>query len=427
MYTIPLNEVKALEEQNSEQLASLIIERGQPANERSQALQAFSATQLGLKRSQMTRLLDDLMPNVTASKDPKIQKSHRECLRLIICALVAAGYSYEWLAMPSQDKHFKAGIRSARLGLSRRRVNRVFDALDSDLMIRGRKGYLDLRLGEKTGKASQYYPSAKLLSYFARCLYEFEAKFDLEDKELIKFNGFSSDPSLEQFTAQINILRDYNEFMQQFSWAHKGPTIRVFSKALNRGGRLHTPYQNLPKNSLPIRQNTLLNGLPIVEPDFSCNQLRMAGALLGQELSEDPYEEVAQEASLERHKVKAFLVRVLGAAKLRSKGGLMMALNDEVGVSKEEFHAIEKAFKRIYPWIEREKIFYNDTGARMQKYEGDIALEVFEAAVKTGIPILSVHDAFATQELHAKWVSDCMANAWMKVLNTTVRPVIRTH
>lgn len=129
------------------------------------------------------------------------------------------------------------------------------------------------------------------------------------------------------------------------------------------------------------------------------------------ELSEDPYEEVTQEALLERNKVKAFLVRVLGAAKLQLKGGLMMALNNEVGVSKEELHAIEEAFKRIYPWIERERIFYNDTGARMKKYKGDLALEICEAAMKAGIPILSVHDAFATQELHAKWVSDCMTNA----------------
>lgn len=425
MYTpLSIETCKTVEEENSKQLAAALIAKGRPGTDRERTLQVFRATDVGLKRSQITRLLDELMPSVTASKGAEDLKRHRDCLRLILYGLVAAGYSHEWLTIPQQDKHFQAGTRYAALGLSRRRLNRVLDALEGEWLVKGRVGFLMPPLAAKAGKASQYYPTEKLLSYFAGCLYEFEGNFDLPESELVKFNKMHSLPRRD-IEDQISLLTRYNAFMRDFSWAYKAPIIRVFSGGAQRGGRLHTPFQNLPKRTLPIRPNTLLSGCPIVEPDFSCNHFRLAAALVGEDVGDDPYKLVANLVGSTREKIKMFLTRVMGATNSRSKGGVMSGLREEGGISTDEFHAITNAFYRLYPWLTKHECFFNDTGARMQFFEGEVAIKIIAAALENKIPVLPVHDSFASQQQHQDWLVAEMESAWMTLTGTGIKPVIR--
>lgn len=425
MYTpLSLQSVKAVEEQNSRGIAAALIAKGRPKTDRERTLQVFRATDLGLKRSQITRLLDDLMPFVTESKGKEDLKRHRDCLRLIVYGLVAAGYSHEWLTIPQQDKHFQAGTRYAALGLSRRRLSRVLEALEGEWLIKGRVGFLMPPLAAKVGKASQYYPTEKLLSYFAGCLYEFEGDFDLPDNQLVRFNAMHCPPQAA-YEDQIALLKQYNAFMKDFSWAYKAPIIRVFSGGPKRGGRLHTPFQNLPKRTLPIRPNTLLHGVPIVEPDFSCNHFRMAAGLIGEEVGEDPYEIVASIVGSSREKIKAFLTRVMGATNARSKGGVMGSLREQVGIDTEEFYEILETFFTVYPWLKKAPCFFNDTGAKMQYLEGEVAMNVISAALVDRVPVLPVHDSFAGQNHDQVWLTEKMEQSWISVVGTGVKPIVR--
>jgi hypothetical protein len=67
------------------------------------------------------------------------------------------------------------------------------------------------------------------------------------------------------------------------------------------------------------------------------------------------------------------------------------------------------------PALDAKSIFYNDTGAKMQKLEGEIGLEMFKWAMDENIPILSVHDSFAVPAKHATVVWSKMTECWNKV------------
>ena len=60
----------------------------------------------------------------------------------------------EWLALPTNPPNFVSGTYLNGLGFSRRRMQRIVDALcDEDIMCLARKGYRDIRPNEAS-KAS---------------------------------------------------------------------------------------------------------------------------------------------------------------------------------------------------------------------------------------------------------------------------------
>ena len=85
------------------------------------------------------------------------------------------------------------------------------------------------------------------------------------------------------------------------------------------------------------------------------------------------------------------------------------------GLTLGIYRRVLAAFCQQYPWLDAKNIFYNDTGAKMQKLEGEIGLEMFKWAMDKSIPILSVHDSFAVQAKHAEVVWLKMTESWSEV------------
>ena len=123
-------------------------------------------------------------------------------------------------------------------------------------------------------KSSQYFAGERLIRYFCDSLYRFSMPLEIESYH--RFNNFpqGSSPDSSLFSSNEGVLRRYNRFMQEHSWAMKGPTVRTFSESTERGGRLHTNFQNIVNRRIPIRRSTLLSGKKIVEPDFSVSAQR---------------------------------------------------------------------------------------------------------------------------------------------------------
>jgi hypothetical protein len=200
-------------------------------------------------------------------------------------------------------------------------------------------------------------------------------------------------------------------------WARKGPTTRSFKETLLRGGRLNTAFQNIVNRRLPIRINTLLDGEPIAEPDFKSNHLRMAATIVGEDLPDDPYSSIAEATDTTREMVKEFVTMVLGCRSKTQKGGQMKKLGSaQDGLTLQTYKRLLAAFLNEYPWLEAKGIFYNDTGARMQRLEGEIGLGMFRWAMKEEVPILSVHDSFAVQEKNRTKTWLYMTELWKEVV-----------
>ena len=143
----------------------------------------------------------------------------------------------------------------------------------------------------------------------------------------------------------------------------------------------------------------------------------MAAAQVGEQLPDDPYTVIAELADTTRDIVKEFVTMVLGCRSKKQKGGQMKNLDKAGGgVTLAIYKRLLKAFDQEYSWLSAKGVFYNDTGARMQRLEGEIGLRMFAWALEREIPILSVHDSFAVQAKYANETWEMMNEVWKQVV-----------
>lgn len=420
MYTpIKPEKIVLLEEENSRLLTSQLLNQELPHNDNSTAIQLYKVSDFGLRKSQIGELLEVLLPLVVRSQREVDIRLYRQNLRYIIFALVASVYKQEWLAISTRDIHYSSEARLGKLGFSRRRIQRILDVLIAEgYAILGRAGYRHWS-DPTLSKASQYFATPKLIEYFSGCLYEFQSDMLLDSYH--DFNDFPEGelPAFELYSKNEDLLKDYNRFMADHWWAKKGPTTRSFSQNMNRGGRLNNAFQTIVNRRLPIRKNTLLDGEPMAEPDFSANHLRLSAALLGEQMPDDPYEAITSATGATRGQAKAFITRVLGCKSISQKGGQIKSLYlpNKDGLTADLYRSLLHAFYREYSWLKSQQVFYNDTGARMQLLEGEIGLKMFRWAIETNTPVISVHDSYACKHYHEQRVWDAMKNFWNEVVN----------
>jgi hypothetical protein len=412
-----------LERSNSRELAQLIINKGVPANDASTQLLPYRLSDLSLRKSDLDDILDDLTAKVTQSRDKTVVNQHRSNIKHLLLGTLAAAFDFKNVAISTRTEHHHGDQLLGKLGFDRRRLQRILPRLIEEDWIRSTLlGYRST--GSMPSKSNQYFAGEKLLNHFSDCLYEVENDMVLPSYH--KFNDFPlvEAPAPALYEENEALLRRYNRFMAEHSWAKKGPTTRAFSKSMERAGRLHNAFQNIVNRRVPIRKSTLLDGSPMAEPDFSCNHLRMASKLVGEDLSADPYSDIVRaiggDESIDRGMAKKFITVCIGATSLGQKGGLMQECSKEKNttpIPMNTFRAMLEATEKLFPWVNKEKIFFNDAGARMQKLEGEIGLRMFKWALNEEVPMLSVHDAFAVKEKDEGRTKERMNEEWLKVVN----------
>ncbi|MCH1454628.1 MAG: hypothetical protein L7T87_00070 [Schleiferiaceae bacterium] len=404
---------------NTDAIADLLINAGKPDKDSSTALMVYKGSSLGTPSDAFQGLLEDLTSKATQSSKKEEQDAHRRCMRHVLNSLIQCMFRFEWLALPTNPTNFEDGAYLNGLGFSRRRMQRIVDALcEENIMYLGRKGYRDLRPND-TSKASQYYPTTKFIKLFSSSLYSTFG--DFSEYEPLKFDRFESVdmPSAISVKEWQRILTRYTEFMSDHTWAMKNPSSRSLKDFVGRGGRINNYYQNLVNRRIPLRTSTLIDGEAIVEPDFSCNHLRMASYIVGEELPADPYSDIAKETGLSRDKIKTVITKCFGAVTAgRSKGKLLRdASSDKRSpMSADDFRAIRSSIENNYPWIAKQKLFFNDVGTRMQWLEGEIALKMLQWATEEQIPLLAVHDAFAVRSIDGTSTNTRMLEVWKEVV-----------
>ena len=411
-----------IERRNSRELAQLILDKGVPENDASTQLLPYRLSDLSLRKSDLDDILDDLTSKVTESRDPKVINQHRSNIRNLLLGILAAAFDFKNVAISTRTEHHQSDQLLGKLGFDRRRLERILPVLIEEDWIRNTlHGYRST--GSAPSKSSQYFAGEKLLYHFSDCLYDVEN--DMVLPWYHKFNDFPVDqiPALDLYEENEALLRRYNLFMAEHSWAKKGPTNRSFRTSMERAGRLHNAFQNIVNRRVPIRTSTLLDGSPMAEPDFSCNHLRMASKLVGEDLSADPYSDIVRaiggDESIDRGMAKKFVTVCIGAISLKQKGGLMDKCSKDktTPIPINTFRAMLEATEKLFPWVKNEKIFFNDAGARMQKLEGEIGLGMFQWALNEKIPMLSVHDAYAVKEEDERRTLERMNEEWLKVVN----------
>ncbi len=415
-----MNLMTTLAEQ-AKPIADLLIKAGTPDKDSSTRVVVYSGGGLGTHSKMFNALLERLTAAATKSKRPSDIEQHRRCIKHVLNSLIHAMFRFDWLSLPTNPSNFSNGQYLANLGFSQRRMQRIVEVLlDHDVMLLGRLGYIDHREGMPS-KASQYFPTESFIKSYASSLYTGFGDFD--NYQALKFENFDEVdmPSQPEMDRQELIIRRYNEYMRHHTWAMKNPSSRSFKDFLGRSGRINNYFQTLANRRLPLRKSTMLDGVAIAEPDFSCNHLRMASYLVGEQLPADPYSVIASDAGLTRDIIKAVITKCIGALILKQKGGMFLeSLKPEhgrVAVNAAEFKAALASIERHYPWVAKEQLLFNDVGTRMQYLEGEIALEMLQWAVEEDVPLVAVHDAYACKCSDEDRVHKQMLDVWFNVLD----------
>ena len=404
---------------NSDTVAQLLINAGEPDKDSSTTVIAYNGFNLGAGSEAFEALLDDLSSKATSSNKRTVREAHRSCIKHVLNTLIQCMFRFEWLALPTNPSNFTSGAYLHGLGFSRRIMQRLVNVLcEEDIMYLGRKGFRDPR-PNTTSRASQYYPTLKFINLFSSSLYSTYGDFD--DYEALKFDRFEAadmppDQSIDEWQ---RILVNYNQFMSQHSWALKNPSSRSMKDFIGRSGRINNYYQNLVNRRLPLRSSTLIDGEAIVEPDFSCNHLRMASYIVGEELPEDPYSDIAAETGLTRDKIKSVITKCFGASTSKGTKGKLIQdahLDKRSPMSADDYRSILVSIEKNYPWVRDANLFFNDVGTRMQWLEGEIALEMLKWATEEEIPLLAVHDAYAVRASDGASTAKRMEEVWIEVM-----------
>lgn len=403
-------------------VAELLIKAGTPDNDSSTRVVVYSGGSLGTGSEMFTALLEQLTAAATKSRRASDIALRRKCISHVLNSLIHAMFRFEWLSLPTNPANFKNGQYLANLGFDQRRMQRIVEVLlQHDVMRLGRLGFIDHREGMPS-KASQYFPTESFINNYANSLYTGFGDFD--NYQALKFENFDEVdmPSQSEMDRQESIIRRYNEYMRHHTWAMKNPSSRSFKDFVGRSGRINNCFQTLANRRLPLRINTMIDGEAIAEPDFSCNHLRMASFLLGEELPADPYSVIASDTGLTRDVIKTVITKCIGAFILKQKGGIFLKApnpkHGRVAVNATEFKAALASIESHYPWVAKQELLFNDVGTRMQYLEGEIALEMLEWAVEEDVPLVAVHDAYACKCADADKVYKQMLDVWSKVLDS---------
>ena len=347
-------------------------------------------------------------------KEADVEKLKRHW-EIILLNLVFVMYQRSWLLVPGDSKFYSQdNYWTRRLGLSYRPMKTVVDYLKDNNFVEYREG--------KAYKDNPVAARISPLPTLTWLLWEYflEIEQPIEPPYLIVNTpdaGWEEIQSLPQDHGEVLELTQINEFLKGQRWACKAPVQLKYKNNAFQGGRLFTPFQNLPDRKIRLRINTLINDQPIGEVDFNANHLRLNLAFNGGiHAGSTPYEDLADAAGLVgiekdiRSKVKSFITFAMGSSDKEETRSLCR-FN---GIDNTQFDALASAAGKLYPKLE----LFTGWGIFAQNLEGQILKQVMLEGIKKDIVCLPVHDAVAVQQEHLKWAEETMLECWDRQMET---------
>lgn len=317
-------------------------------------------------------------------------------------------FQRSWLAMPLTPNAFSTDYWLQRYGFTYRPLKAVTHYLDSHDLVVYKRG----KRYHNKPSVTRMIPKPELSERLWRFFLDTEQPIE---PPYITINDADADwlavvCALPASHPEVQEMLTINDFLREHRWACKAPVRLTYKRTPFQGGRLITPFQNLPSRTIPIRINTLIDQEPICEVDYSANHLRLNLAMNGGgDAGDYPYEALCDESNVEsRRKVKAFVTTAIAADSRNSAWG---ACRPE-RITSKEFNRIEAACNRIFPKLD----LFKSWSLAAQNMEGQVLKSVMLKGVDAGIVVLPIHDAVAVPQQHASWAEQVMLECWTQAV-----------
>ena len=371
-------------------------------------LQLHSHSQLHYK---LSLLIDKYVQATKGQRGPKQLEIYRQHWQWILLGLCRAMFMNCWLLISMDKGAYSKDIWLQRYKIKYASVKPIIDYLKE-------RGLIELLVGKQFKESparTRIYPSPALASqiweYFLDQEQTIEGPYltineteDIWKETMFEVKADQAHPDMDDMIA-------INEFIKPHQWACKAPIRLVYKHTPFQGGRLITPFQNLPDRHARIRINTLIDGQPICEVDFNANHLRLNLALFAKEYAgETPYEDICIESGVaSRDMVKKFITVAMGASS-------EMAARNSLARERftgDMFNRINAGVQKRYPKLQ----LFRGWGIFAQNLEGQILKDVLLEGIKEDIVCLPVHDAIAVQQQHQQWAKEVMLETWQAHLD----------
>jgi hypothetical protein len=335
----------------------------------------------------------------------KYRKTLEQMLEYVVLNLALGALTNNWTLIDKCKSHYSKGYSPYTTEFSYSSLMTVIDTLKEARLIKlfkgGKyvKGSMLTRIYPVKALEQKLYPFGLAVQQSLRPPYltinEPEAGWDVVYK-------------LDEEHPDRKKVYALNEELKAHLWACKGPVVMKQKHNAFAGGRVYTPFQTLLADKVPLRINTLIDGEPIAEVDFSASHLRMGLAIFGgEDAGDDPYRKIADYAQTARDKVKGYITIALSCDSAKSAHSALIFK----GYRGSEIETLENATRHCYPSLR----LYDSLGIHLQSLEGEILLQVMHQGVIEGKVVLPIHDAVAVKTQDAKWAAERMEAAWVQV------------
>ena len=310
------------------------------------------------------------------------------------------------------------------------------------------------------GKQNQYSgiartirPTDKLISQFEKNKIEAilidSSPVELRNTKKEEITKIQRQKERPLFKAKIP-LKKYNEFWEENNLTLNGSRRmpfcrRIFSNnSFDLGGRYYGSYQQLSKSD---RKKLLINGNPVVEPDYSGLHINLIYTFAGLQLEGKAYDVPGYDEAV----IKAVMLRLLNGSKVNNQSNkqLIGQINKSAGVvvpdisleykkklasynaylcpkpkkpaclegfieeipagtnGQDLLNAIKDRHSKV-----KDLLGSKDIGLRLQNKDSIIMSDVLNRLIDLKIPALPVHDSVIVQENHKQMTIDVMKEAY---------------
>jgi hypothetical protein len=397
---------------NQDFLHSLVSDQALPPDDDKHHffLKPKQLSRSSVRYSQFSDLLAFNVRGAKGKRGPKQTASLEYHFQCILLSLSWAIYRRQWVLVALDNHAYSKDPWLKRYGLSHTYTKAVVDYLEDMELITKKIG----KLYSSKPTRTRIFPTAKLQlalrNYFLESEQPIEPPYVTINKPIWGYGEVITE--LAEDHPDIADMTKVNEFLKGHQWACKAPVRLVYKHDPFTSGRLITPYQGLPDRKIRLRINTLIDGQPICEVDFSANHLRLNLAVIaGEDAGDTPYEDIGELAGIDdRQRIKNYITIAMGSSSREDATGACFG----EGITHKQFDVIEAAVLKRYPKLS----LYTGFGVNAQSLEGQILKQVMLEGVEQGIVALPVHDAVAVTQDNADWAKEAMLRAWFEHANT---------
>lgn len=317
-----------------------------------------------------------------------------------------------WLSIQRSNAAFSSSSVYGQMGLARNSTRECLNLLtETGLILRSEYNF-------QARQTTLYYPSETLQKVFFENLYE-PVKGRKQSGIYIRgLNNSLTKADLPYDHPELIGIQVLHEHLRLQKIPRYTPLQLIFKQQDNHpyflcSGRLYSNFQTLPMQGNPIRAKTTINNLPSCEVDFSANHLRMAAALMGLQLHEDPYAEVQHLSGIkDRDHVKRVISALISTGENNtSKAKYRLKIPKDIRQSSipfEAFDAIHKASESCFPWLTSVR----GIGIQLQSLEGQILLDAMIKLLKDDVTSLPIHDSLRVPIDSAEKTSKVLQETW---------------